>query len=221
MKKSSKVILIIVLILIVMAIGVGGYFVGLKIKESNEKINELENKIANTEQKEQNNNLVQNKIEENTTNNGSSKKNSEISGLYRMYKNFGNDNILSYYLFLYENGEFKYEHSTYAAQGEIGTYEVSGNTITLNVKYLTGSDIGLTKTNQTIKLTINEDGSISDKNNFFTISEFQDLDEKYKDYDFGNIIMKKESKSEEDIFLKECPSIQNIIDNAAAQNAIN
>lgn len=57
-----------------MAIGVGGYFVGLKIKESNEKINELENKIANTEQKEQNNNLVQNKIEENTTNNGTSKK---------------------------------------------------------------------------------------------------------------------------------------------------
>lgn len=215
MKKSSKVILIIVLTLIIIAIGVGGYFVGLKIKESNEKINELENKIANTEQKEQN------KIEENTTNNGSSKKNSEISGLYRMYKNFGNDNILSYYLFLYKNGEFKYEHSTYAAQGEIGTYEVSGNTITLNVKYLTGSDIGLTKTNKTIKLTINEDGSISDKNNFFTISEFQDLDEKYKDYDFGNIIMKKESKSEEDIFLKDCPSIQDIIDNAAAQNAIN
>ena len=79
----------------------------------------------------------------------------------------------------------------------------------------------MTKTNQTIKLTINEDGSISDKNNFFTVSEFQDLDEKYKDYDFGNIIMKKESKSEEDIFLKECPSIQDIIDNAAAQNAIN
>ena len=46
MKKSSKVILIIVLILIVMAIGVGGYFVGLKIKESNEKINELAKKGA-------------------------------------------------------------------------------------------------------------------------------------------------------------------------------
>lgn len=143
---------------------------------------------------------------------------SSISGLYKYNKDFNEQLGIGYYLYLYSNGTFKYEHSSMAATGEIGEYTINGDNLILNTQYKTGSDVGIGTSNDVIKLTINSDGSITDKNNFFSFDDFYGLDKKYKNFDFGNIKMTKASESEDKEYLKVYPSIQNIIDNSIISN---
>ncbi len=122
-----------------------------------------------------------------------------------------NDGTIYYTLCLYDNGTYKYEHSIHAAEGELGEYTIEGEKLTLKAHYSTGSDIGVSKKEKTMELIVNKDGSIADKNKLFSYTEDSGLDKKYKDFDFGNIVMKKVSNKQKEEYKKAYPSIQTIL----------
>ena len=68
----------------------------------------------------------------------------------------------TYELCLFENGTFKYISYTSFEDGYIGNYTIDDNKIMLNYWFSTGSDAGLSATNGTKTLKINEDNSIMD-----------------------------------------------------------
>ncbi len=140
---------------------------------------------------------------------------SKIGGLYSYTEDVNIDNekhTINYSLYLYPDGTFKYERSCFAPIGEIGKYAIDGNNLILNVQYKTNSSTELIQSNEVIKLTINIDGTITDKNKL-TVPGL-DSDKDYKDLDLENIEMIQAQDSEAQEYLKTYPNIQTIIDSA-------
>ena len=100
-------------------------------------------------------------------------------GLYQYKQKIEEDFAIRYTLYLYNNGTFKYEHSIAAPTGAIGKYTIKDDNLILNVQYLTGSDTGITKTNEIITLKINNN-TIIDQNGYY-----KDLSKKYSNIDFN------------------------------------
>ena len=76
-----------------------------------------------------------------------------------------------YDLTLYKDGTYEYEWIYYSSNGTIGNYYIEDDTLILNAWFTTGSDISVTATNTQIKLTLNDDGTISDTNGALGVSE--------------------------------------------------
>lgn len=228
MKKKSKIILGVVIIIIILLLVIGTWFL---IKNTQNK--EVNNTTTITEGTENNSEKLNEEqtSKENSNENSNKKQTSKennngkansIAGLYKYEKDFQdeNQNMMVYYLYLYDDGTFKYEHYGLAAQGEIGQYTINGHNLTLNIQYLTGSDVGLSTSKETRNLKINDDGTITDNNNYLSYEDFPGLDKKYKDIIFGAITMKKASESESNEYKKNTPSIQETINQAKSINAI-
>ena len=69
MKKSSKVILVILVIIIISLVCLGGWFLVSSLNKSNEKINELENKITISNEDDNKSESIKNENEDNEINN--------------------------------------------------------------------------------------------------------------------------------------------------------
>ena len=138
------------------------------------------------------------------------KANDNIEGLYTYQGNTKIDTEnyeFSYSLCLYADGTFKYERSCFAPVGELGKYTIEDNNLILKVDYETSSDTLTDPTIDVIKLKINDDGTITDKNKLTVPG----LD---SDKDLENIKMIKASESETKEYLKAYPNIQTIIDSS-------
>lgn len=213
-KTNLKTILLIIAIIIIVILGAIAFIFYKDKTDAENRLNSLTSQVSgleNTitdlnEQKSKVQNSSSSKSDNNTTSSNNTTEgsiendsNTAIEGLYQYTES---KNEIGYYLYLYDNGTFKYEHNKQFPSGEIGTYIISENTIILKSQYETHSDVSITPINKTIKLTINEDGTISDKNNLVSSDST---------HDYSNIIMKKASSTEEKEYLSAYPSIQDII----------
>lgn len=140
--------------------------------------------------------IVENETNENTvgkaeaTNEQSKAKSytyNDVKGTYKFSKEIKRDKdykpTADYALYLYPDGTYMYEHSIEAAQGIMGNYMIEGEEIILNKLFGHGSDIGVFAEKGQIKLKINKDGSLTDKNNLL------------REKELSNIKLKKESSS--------------------------
>lgn len=110
---------------------------------------------------------------------------SDLQGIYEFTKEFEVDEdtnlTANYKLYLYSDGTYVYDYSVDASFGIMGNYIIEGKEIILNQLFSHGSDVVVSKANGKIKLTINDDGSLTDKNNLL------------EDIDLNNIELKKKS----------------------------
>lgn len=94
---------------------------------------------------------------------------SDIKGLYtfvseKIIDENNNEFTPSYNLFLYENGIFQYQLSTFYPFGYVGNYIIKDNQIILNYLFETHSDTSLTVTNGKHTITINDNNTLFDNN---------------------------------------------------------
>ena len=206
-KKGLSAPLVVIMLIVVLIIGIGGGYL----------LSKNDNLFSKNETQSNNNNnnesQIQNTSNTDDGNKGDNKGNQSISviptGLYQYKQKIEKDDFtIRYSLYLYDNGTFKYEHSIAAPTGAIGKYTIKDNNLILNVQYLTGSDTGITKTNETITLKINNN-TIIDQNGYY-----KDLSKKYSNIDFNNITMVKANESDDKEYLKTYPSIEDTINNA-------
>lgn len=87
-------------------------------------------------------------------------KNRTMKNIAGTYKATSNDMKIE--LVLYSNGLFEYTDYTYASKGTLGNYYLNEDNIVLENLFNTYSDTSVTTTSGTIKLTLNDDGSITD-----------------------------------------------------------
>lgn len=210
-KKELKISLsTFLLVLSLIAIIIMAFFI---YKLNNEKIAEIEkNKNLNSQasslqitvnQLQEKNNDINSQISKIMTP-------KDISGIYTYSRKLDEQTQVSYLLILYQNGTFDYDHSVHAAGGEIGNYVIDGNTIILNKLFNTFSDASIGTTSGEIKLTINDDGSISDSNKYFDLSDYN--------FDLSSVKLNKVSKQEETEHIRYQYSINQIIDNCYISN---
>lgn len=121
--------------------------------------------------------------------------NEKIAGVYRCNVKLSDevDFEANYRLFLYKNGTFTYSHSIRSASSSTGTYIIDGNTLILNELIAHGGDIAAWEiTGKEIKLQINDDGTITDKNNLMNYSFV------YTDSDISDVTLNKDKNIELD-----------------------
>ena len=215
-KKETKGLftpLVVIMLIAVLIIGIGGGY--LLSKNDN-----LFNKNG-TQSNNNNNNESQSQNTSNTDdgNKGDNEENQSTSvitaGLYQYTQKFEKDNLgIGYFLYLYDNGTFKYEHSVYTPSGVIGEYTIKDNILILNAQYSTASDTDITPTNKTIYLKI-DNNTIIYQNGFYN-----ELSKEYSDVDFNNIIMVKANESDDKEYLKLYPSVEYIINQAYTTNLV-
>lgn len=210
-KKELKISLsTFLLVLSLIAIIIMAYFI---YKLNNEKMAEIEkNKNLNSQASSLQTTVNQLQEKNNDMNSQISKiiTPKDISGIYTYSKKLDEQTQVSYLLILYPNGTFDYDHSVYAAGGEIGNYVIDGNTIILNKLFYTFSDASIDATSGESKLTINDDGSISDSNKYFDLSDYN--------VDLSNVKLNKASKQQETEYMKNQYNINQIIDNYYISN---
>lgn len=183
-KKSIKVslgttICVFIIFFLIIAIVAMYYFGFIK---NNEKISDLESQKGKLENGI---NLIKTEINEEKITQNEEKtipkeeKNSkktvtykDIAGEYqaRIELNDGTGESGFYSLDLLDNGKYKYEYGTFAPGGTIGSYIINDNEILLNMWFATGSDVRARVTSGTIKLTLNEDGTITDTNDVLKLN---------------------------------------------------
>lgn len=142
-----------------------------QVNSLNGTVSDLQGKISNISSTINSNSVTENQTEteqvkKNETNQTNQTKTYLYSTVKGSYKGTAKNNEVNvdgeYWLFLYENGTFRYENATPFASGEIGNYTIVGDAIILNYWFNTGSDAGLTATEGTKTLKINADNSITD-----------------------------------------------------------
>ena len=196
-KKKNNTWIIVVLVILVL--GLGGYLIYDKVID----------KIGKEEVKEESD--KQNEIIEQKEYTYES-----IKGLYKntteTTMNVDDEKInlvASYNLYLYDNGTFNYRYGTMTRMGYIGNYIIKDNTIILNYLFSTGNDMGISVTNGSKTLIINEDGSITDnKQDLTTLS-------------LTSIILEKTTANEENEFLNENDFSKVLNDYYISNNATN
>ncbi len=180
MKKSNKgVTIFLIIIIIILAIFNGLIISGtLNINTNNTKSKNTPNKITNNSNSQTTSNEYQY---------------SKMKGLYSFVSdNFQDDNNgeynVSYSLYLYENGTFRYSFYYMAPLGYIGNYTIVGNKINLNFLFTTNSGAGIDVTNGNHTLTINNENEILDSKqlinsvNLTEIKLKKQSEEKAKEY---------------------------------------
>ena len=108
------------------------------------------------------NNVIDNKEE-------SKNQYEKIKGTYEyITENYpGHEGIYVWFkLALKEDGTFNYHTAVDNHSGFCGNYIINGSEIILNKVLNYGSDVSMSVVNGQVKLKINEDGSISDSNNY-------------------------------------------------------
>ena len=181
----KKVILSLIVIILIAAVGGGGWYLWDSLQEEKNRTNELENKIenlvkikeSNTNSEEKSTNEKENK--DNTEENKSNsivKTYKDIKGTYESQKinmNEGTDiepYYMNYTLVISEEGTF----AAYYLSGDtschyVGYYTINNNKLTLNSVVFTGNDPSASLSNKVMEFTLNNDGTIEDKeNNKFT-----------------------------------------------------
>ena len=187
------------------------------IVHNNEITKQLSNELAQSEnnlkqanillkEKEENKNVLSDSenIVENIVNNNTeieetknNKTIEDVIGFYEAKVKFREDNInhvdTAYYgLALCSNGTYHYSHSTAAESGTSGNYYIDKNgDIILNPLFSNGSGVGLDiiSNEKKLKITINEDGSLTDKNKILDGGDINDLE---------NITLKKTNNTDVD-----------------------
>ncbi len=180
MKKSNKgVIIFLIIIIIILAIFNGLIISGtLNINTNDTKSKNAQNKITNNSNSQTTSNEYQY---------------SKMKGLYSFVSdNFQDDNNgeynVSYSLYLYENGTFRYSFYYMASFGYIGNYTIVGNKINLNFLFTTNSGASIDVTNGNHTLTINNENEILDSKqlinsvNLTEIKLKKQSEEKAKEY---------------------------------------
>lgn len=193
MKKN-----IFIIILAILVLGLGGYLVYDKVidkdvkgevKEESGKQNEI------IEQKEYTYESVKG-LYKNTT-----ETTINVDGEINL--------VARYDLYLYDNGTFNYRYGTMTRMGYMGNYIIKDNTIVLNYLFSTGNDMGISVTNGSKTLIINDDGSITDdKQDLITLS-------------LTSIKLEKATANEEIEFLNENDFSKVLNDYYISNNAIN
>lgn len=202
------------LIIAIIVIAVMGYFM---FKAYNDKA-ELEDKLANANS--QNKNLSKEIVSAQTATESAKETKVEetiktysykdIKGFYSFEKKIQDDIEEYYYLYLYENGTFKYQYGTMGVSSIIGNYIIEGNKLVLNKIFVGGGDVGLRTASGEMELTINSDGTITDS----YISSLAIYNQK------SNVTLKRTSEKEEQEYLRESPTIMNHINMSVENNAI-
>lgn len=159
--KISKIILICLLMIAVIIICVMGISIKKLSDEKNETVEILTSQIVGLENKQS---AAASTIKDtlNSLTNGDEEEdskqiytNKDVAGKYEMPIE---EDDLTKWLYLAEDGTFELIIETNV---ELGNYSIEENTITLNTVFEHGSGVGLTVTKGTIKLLINEDGSLT------------------------------------------------------------
>lgn len=96
----------------------------------------------------------------------------DVKGLY-VYKDNKDEEF--YYLELQEDGKFNYIFGSRVANGFIGNYTIEGNNIVLSQWFSTGTDIAISPAGGTITVLLNDDGTITDKNNLLKLDNAKDV----------------------------------------------
>lgn len=189
MKKSTGVILVLIIVLLLGVIGVGGVFFIKGNNDSNKEIGELKNEVSDlskhientTSQSangiENNTNTSinqQSKSTEENKNTSTIKTYNDIKGTYESQEinmNEGTDLdpcYMNYTLVLSKEGTFAYYNSDTDCH-YVGYYTIDNNKLTLNSVVFTGNDPSASLSDEVIEFTLNNDGTIKDKeNNKFT-----------------------------------------------------
>lgn len=189
MEKSTGIILVLIIVLLLGVIGVGSVFFLKGNNESSEEVGKLKNEITslskqienttgnstnsienstNTSDNQQNNSAVENK------NNSTIKTYNDIKGTYESQKinmNEGTNldpNYMNHTLILSKEGTFAYYNSDTDCH-YVGYYTIEDNKLTLNSVVFTGNDPSANLSNEVMEFTLNNDGTIKDKeDNKFT-----------------------------------------------------
>ena len=96
----------------------------------------------------------------------------DVKGLY-VYKDNKDEEF--YYLELQEDGKFNYVFGSNVANGFIGSYAIEGKNIVLSKWFTTGTDTGISLAEGTISLLLNDDGTITDKNNLLKMDNAKEV----------------------------------------------
>lgn len=163
--------------------------VKVNVMEQEKEINYLEKSYTYTNKKSESvdNNDIVNKKETKIVEEKSNTKiytYNDVKGMYKATKEFkqndGSKWTACYELVLYSDGTYAYDYSVDNAYGVMGNYMINGKEIILNKLFSHGSDIGVTKNKGQIKLTINDDGSLTDKNNLLENNKLKNIKLKKK-----------------------------------------
>lgn len=190
MKKSTVVILVLIIVLLLVVIGVGGVFLLKANNDSSKEIKVLKNEIVGLSKHIENTTSQSaNRIENNTNINTNQQSNSteenkntskiktynDIKGTYESQGINMNEgtNLAPYYvnytLVLSKEGTFAYYNSGDTDCHYVGYYTIDNNKLTLNSVVSTGNDPSANLSNEVMEFTLNNDGTIKDKeNNEFT-----------------------------------------------------
>ena len=158
------------LILAIVAICFMGYFIYKLNSErmsTSKQVSELNRKITLLESNQSE--PKEEVVETSTTIDETPKNNAEnaisyndISGIYEGSKKMTDGSTVSYYLYLFENGTYKYTYGTDILLGTVGNYIIVDNTIKLNKFFDTASSAGMVATLGKFEITINDDTSLTD-----------------------------------------------------------
>lgn len=139
-----------------------------------------------------------------------------IKGLYSFVETDKNSIDTFYHLYLYENGTFRYEYGIEYPNSIIGNYIIIGNTLILNKMFKGGSSTDLSTTSGEIKLEINADDTITDKNEL--ISDI--IADNVTNVNLNNVILKKAPTQEEKEYVKSYPNIMTDINNSVKNKSL-
>lgn len=189
MKKSTVVILVLIIVLLLVVIGVGSVLLLKANNDSSEEIKVLKNEIVGLSKHIENTTSQSaNRIENNTNTNTNQQSNSteenkntskiktynDIKGTYESQEinmNEGSDSdpyYMHHILILSKEGTFAYYYSDTDCH-YVGYYTIDNNKLTLNSVVATGNDPSANLSNEVKEFTLNNDGTIEDKeNNVFT-----------------------------------------------------
>lgn len=189
MKKSTGVILVLIIVLLLGVIGVGGVFFVKGNNDSSKEIGELKNEVSglskhieNTTSQsangiENNTNTStnqQSKSTEENKNTSTIKTYNDIKGTYESQEINMNEGTnldpyyMNYTLVLSKEGTFAYYNSDTDCH-YVGYYTIDNSKLTLNSVVFTGNDPSASLSNEVMEFTLNNDGTIKDKeNNKFT-----------------------------------------------------
>lgn len=173
MERENRNLKVLVVILCILVLGLGGYFVYDKML-SDDTNNEIQN----------DNNKIEIECEESYTYEdieGYYSGNIFAENLESMSDDGSYGENVSYSLYLWKDGIFKYSYSAYAPEGWIGNYIIDGNTIILNYLYKTNSGAGFVVTKGSNKLMISDDGNILNYNYEFKDRASKEYAELVKD----------------------------------------